>query len=343
MEDRRQTGRSLARGGHYGVRARIRPLREGEAPASGAVDERRMVEYFEEEDNTAAPDQIGLSLYHPLQERDLLPTVLHLFGREQPPSDEEVVAFYGRYGPVAGAESVDGALLPAWAARVAPVRREQLPVEVIRFACEPLWWVREQAREVRLTYYLYLGLRDNDLPSLRRLLGGVPAGRRIDEIYLLHGQLFRDVVDLQPATHAEGDARSAPEPTELAPMSGKQCRLWAATLVARQLTDAERRVVRGWEMTWSVDPSPATSDPDAGGEDLEVTRVVRCHDLMAAVYLHLGELVQAGAALRQCPGCGKLFYSGRADKRYCSPTCGDATRQRTYYRRPGRTRRSAGG
>ena len=343
MADKRQTPRELTRGGHYGVQARIRRLREGEAPASGAVDDHRMVEYFKGEGNAALPDQIDPSLYQPLEERELLTTVMHLFGREQSPSDDEVVAFYRRYGPLAGVADTDEGPLPSWAARLRPADRERLPMEAIRFACEPLWWVREQARELRLTYDLYLGLRDNDLPSLRRLLGGVPAGKRIADIYIVEGQLFRDVVDEKGPPSAEGDPGSGGEPAELEPMSGKYCRLWAAALVARQLAKAEAHVGRSWQASWPIDAPPRSPEPDSGGEDLEVVRVVRVHDLMAAVYLQLGELVQQRAVLRQCPGCGRLFYPGRANKQYCSAACGDATRQRTYYRRPGRTRKPAGG
>jgi hypothetical protein len=302
-----------------------------------------MVEYFKGEGNTALIDPVALSDYLPLQERDLLTTVMHLFGREQAPSDHEVVGFYRRYGPLGGPVWIDGAPLPAWATRLAPADRERLPMEVLRFACEPLWWVREQIGELRLTYDLYLGLRDNDLPSLRRLLGGVPAGKRIADIYIVEGQLFRDVVDEKGPPSAEGHPRPGREPAKLEPMSGKDCRLWAAALVARQLSKAETRVARIWEMAWPTDVPPGPLAPDSGGEDLEVVRVVRCPDLMAPIYLQMGELVQQRAALHQCPGCGRLFYAGRANKQYCSAACGDATRQRTYYRRPGRTRKPAGG
>ena len=344
MEDRLEKARGLTREGHHGVQARIRRLREGEAPASGAVDDRRMVEYFKGAGDTALIDLIGSSLYQPLQERELLTTVMHLFGREQSPSDDEVVAFYRRYGPLGGAAvSTNEGVFPAWAARLRPADREQLPMEVSRFACEPLWWVREQARELRLTYDLYLGLRDNDLPSLRRLLGGVPAGKQIADIYIVEGQLFRDVVDEKGPPSAEGGPASGREPAGLEPMSGKDCRLWAAALVARQLSKAEARVTRTWQVSWSIDAPPRSPEFDSGGEDLVVVRIVDCHDLMAPIYLQLGELVQQRAVLRQCPGCSRLFYPGRANKQYCSAACGDATRQRTYYRRPGRTRKPASG
>ena len=344
MADKHETPRELTRGGHYGVQARIRRLREGEAPASGVVDDHRIVEYFKGAGDTALIDQIDSSLYQPLQERDLLPTVLHLFGREQSPSDDEVVAFYRHYGPLSGPAAIDGAPLPAWSARLAPADRERLPMEAIRFACEPLWWVREQARELRLTYDLYRGLRDNDLPSLRRLLGGVPVGKRIADIYIVEGRLFRDVADPQlpvPAT-AEDDSGLGREPAELEPMGEKDCRLWAAALVARQLTKAEARVARSWRMCWPIDCPPEPPEPDSAGKQLDVVRVVHFRDLMAPIYLQLGELVQRRELLRQCPGCSRLFYPRRANKQYCSAACGDATRQRTHYRRPGRTRKSPG-
>ncbi len=345
MADKRKTPRELTRGGQYGVQARLRRLREGEAPATGVVDDHRMVEYFKGAGDTALIDLIDSSLYQPLQERDLLTTVMHLFGREQSPSDDEVVAFYRRYGPLAGVADTDEGPLPSWAARLRPTDRRLLPKEVFRFACEPLWWVREQARELRLTYDLYLGLRQNDLPSLRRLLGGVPVGKQIADIYIVEGRLFRDVADPQlpvPVT-AEGDSGPGREPAGLEPMSGKDCCLWAAALVARQLTEAEARVARSWRIYWPIDTPPRSPEADSGGEDLDVVRVVHFHDLMAPIYLQLGELVQRRELLRQCPGCSRLFYPGRANKQYCSTACGDATRQRTYYRRPGRTRKPPAG
>ena len=338
MTGRQQMAREDLR---YGVQARIRPLRRGEFPAGGTVDDTRMVHYFiAMGKNTVHPDLVTSSGYRPLEERELLTTVMHVFGREQSPSDNEVVAFYRRYGPVAGAAVVAGALVPAWAERLQLADRDELPPEVMRFACEPVWWVREQARELRLTYDLYRALREADLASLRSLLGGVPEGKQVVDVHIVQGRLFRDVADSLPPSAAGKESTPAQQAAELTPLSALDCRVWAATLIARQLNRAEAGVRRTWEMVWPTYPIPPEIQPEGEPESerLDVLPVWRSDGLVPAIYLQLGELVKRRELLRQCPGCDRLFYAGRANRQYCSAACGDATRQRIYYRRPGRVR-----
>ena len=76
--------------------------------------------------------------------------------------------------------------------------------------------------------------------------------------------------------------------------------------------------------------SEPDGSPRAGTAGLVRVRSVR--SLLGALYVQLGELVGAGAILRQCPGCNRLFYPGRSDQEYCDRRCGDAARQRIYYR-----------
>ena len=63
-----------------------------------------------------------------------------------------------------------------------------------------------------------------------------------------------------------------------------------------------------------------------------LVRVSSFHGLDTALHLQLGELVARDLALPHCIGCQRLFYPRRTDQRYCTAACGDATRQRGYYR-----------
>jgi hypothetical protein len=53
---------------------------------------------------------------------------------------------------------------------------------------------------------------------------------------------------------------------------------------------------------------------------------------MSAMYLQLGDAVEERTVLRQCPGCDRLFHPKRRNQDYCTARCGDAARQRSYYR-----------
>jgi hypothetical protein len=72
-----------------------------------------------------------------------------------------------------------------------------------------------------------------------------------------------------------------------------------------------------------------------GIPDSDPLGLVRCRsaqDLTAAMYLQLGELVARHVVLYQCEGCGRLFYRRHGKQRFCAASCGDAARQRDYYR-----------
>jgi hypothetical protein len=55
--------------------------------------------------------------------------------------------------------------------------------------------VREQAIELRLSYHLWAALRQDNVPALRALLGGVPEGNVVTSVDIVFGRVIHRVVD----------------------------------------------------------------------------------------------------------------------------------------------------
>jgi len=328
------------------VRARLRPLRPAETPAASPTPDGRMVEYFQRRGPFVEPDWPNDSSYNPLREPKLLTEFLHLFGRDQAPTDNEVIGFYGRYGYLGEHTTIGTDYLqhaPLWMGRLEPEDQQRLLSEDkgIHWS-EPVWWLRERGREMRLLYQLYLGLQENRLNSLRSLLGPVPEGKWICGIEIVAGNVIRDVAAQHtripglPDQSTRERLGAAPSDSErrLRPLSGEECVLWARRLLASRLNDGEGGTFTEWADVRRALESATKGEPDgtprSGTAGLVRVRSVR--SLLAALYVHLGQLVSTGMALRQCPGCDRLFYPGRSDQEYCDQRCGDAARQRIYYR-----------
>ena len=329
------------------VRARIRPLRPSEAPAASPTLDGRMVEFFRVYRGGLEPDWPEDWSYNPLREPKLLTDFLHVFGRDQAPTDEEVIDFYGRYGRLGEHTTVQTAAgiqyAPLWIDRLEPEDQQQLVLEKKGLPwCEPVWWLRERGREMRLLYQLYLGLQENRLNSLRSLLGPVPEGKWICGIEILAGTVIRDVaaehtrVPGLPDESTRERLSAAPPESErkLQPLSDEECVRWARRLLASRLTAGEGRTFTEWVDVRQALECATKGEPDGSPRSgtAGLVRVRPVQSLLAALYVHLVQLVSAGVVLRQCPGCDRLFYPGRSDQEYCDPRCGDAARQRIYYR-----------
>jgi hypothetical protein len=102
------------------------------------------------------------------------------------------------------------------------------------------------------------------------------------------------------------------------PLTEHECHRWGYQLLADQLTQAQAQS----SVSWMVD--------DEGGYRLVQGR--RFPDLMVAVYLQLGDMVKQRKLYRVCEGCGGPFWSEGGKRRFCHPRCGDAYRQRHFYR-----------
>jgi hypothetical protein len=336
------------------VRAHVRPAQEWELPAGAGVRDQRVVEFWHESGSRHhMVDDIGW--YAPLQAPDLLGKFTHVFAGPQSPKDKAVISFYAQYGPLQEFVIVDARRLPAWTQRLEPQHQERLSSEARNGLLEPLWWVREKAQEARLTYDLYAGLRERDIASLRAMLGDVPSGKRIISIYILAGQVMRDLVDERDMeqgpnlSQQEGvvrraagsfswDSRSVGEGGQLPslrPMTEEEATYWAKRVLADQLNAAEQRSFRRWvapdellRQTHSREEEPKGAAPE---DRLELMRMRAFNGLMTAIYLQIADLLERGAMLRHCPGCQRLYYPARSDQIYCDVRCGEATRQRQHY------------
>jgi hypothetical protein len=340
-------------------------------PAGAGVMDNRVVECWRTLESDV-PMLDATELYSPSSDFDLLGRFIQVFAGEQAPADEAVIEFDGRYGPLLESVTVDGKRVAAWTRRLEEQDQLKLSEEARSGLCEPLWWVRERALEVHLTYDLYAALQGDKISSLRALLGGVPAGKRILSMYILAGRIMRDLVGEEEVgkgedrSRHEGIVRRAPgsfawdsfavgeQPAEsaLRALTDDECRYWARTLLAGQLNLAERGTRREWTPTdYFLPQAWAKGEPDgaepSGG--LGLVWGCRFESLTAAIYLQIAHLAQRNITLRQCPGCQRLFYSRRRNQLYCDAYCGNAARQRAHYaenpkkakRRVNRRRRGA--
>jgi len=295
------------------VRARLRPLEPFETQAGSQPEDSRMVEFWKQEGDLPLPDTIGE--YSALDTPSLLGDYIHVFGRDEAPPDRDVIDFFAAYGPLWERSWQSGLPSPLWAEELDERDRGRLSVPAQLALCEPVWLLKQRARELRRAYQLYLALRGKGLPALRALLGGgLEQGRRIADIRLLEGELIRDT---------EPDGSSSPTGMRrLRPVPEWECRLHANALLSEQLSRGEAGLRRYWDVLW-----PAVSEDTW----MSLTRGRMLESLTAALFLQLAQLVEENAVLTQCQGCGRLFHPGRRDQVYCSVRCGDATRQRGYY------------
>jgi hypothetical protein len=307
-----------------------------------------MVEFWKMEKaewtgNAAVPMLDVIDYYDLLEERDLLPDFIATFGSEGLPSENKVIAFYARYGPLQDSISREGREVPRWVERLDPERRKDLPREVWERWCEPLWQAREQALELELTYEVAAGLREGNLEFLRSILGEVPQGKVIASAYLVAGRVVRDLLDEEDVQRkgagsfsVEHDQASDPLPERrLRPLTDEETLHFARMLLCEQLNAAEGRSRREWVARERILGGSVAGKVGPEGTSpanrLGLVRVRSVQGLTAAIYLQISELVEEGVALRSCSNCRRLFYAGRTDQIYCTAGCGDAARQRGYY------------
>jgi len=290
--------------------------------------------------------------YPPLADPDLLGRFLHTFASQASPSDREVVAWYRQGGPLGEMTLIEGQRWPRWAERLEPEQRQRLSAEARAGYAEPLWWVRERAQELQVSYQLWAGLCRGEIEALRALLGGgVPQGKVLSDLYLLAGRLVRELVEESDVgTGQAGSAGLTIEPAvahpRLRPMSEQECRRWARRLLARQLNAAEQTSSRGWllpeeALGWRSLGKAERAKALIAGADL--VRSHRFEGLTTGLYLLLGQLIEQGMVLPHCRGCQRLFHPRRKGQRYCTPQCGDTDRQRRIYRPRKRSRTREGG
>jgi hypothetical protein len=327
------------------VRARIRRLQEWERPEGLEIADDRMVEFASDQQGMLIED--WFDLYQPLLEPELWPEFVRLFADETPPSAPEVIRFYGRYGPLRVTAEEGKKQAPAWTQRLSERARRRLAPEAGRGLCEPLWWLQEKARELKLTYEVYAALQQGRLSELAARLGPVPEGKQIIQVSIEGDQLVRWAVDEEAeGKRQRGRASSAPVEERLSaePSPGvasrallqEEARHLAMQVLAGQLNQGEERGYRRWAVYQPLPLGDRRRQPwgEPSPASLALVRDQYFRDLLAAMYLLLGELVAQRSVLRVCSGCRRLFYPGRRDQVYCSKHCGDATRQRLYYRNP---------
>jgi hypothetical protein len=305
----------------------LRALEPWERPALGGTADDRMAVYARMiAGDMALPDWVGI--YTPLANPDLLADFMRIFGRPRPPRDSQVIRFYREYGPLYLASEADG--MPAWAELLSETDRRRLTSEA-RLMSEPVWWLMLKAREVARAYDLYLALKEDDPAAVRGLLRGIPEGVRLNRFEWQQGEIIAYIAEEEPAP-PRGRAHSAAveqplsrdhAPSGLHPLADEEYCQWGKRLLADRLSLGDRGSRPGWRL------SELPSLP------IEVTTAVpglvrsRTFDnLLAAMYLQLGEMVTRGEVLGECRGCGGRFRTTHRGREYCDRYCSDAARQR---------------
>ena len=252
---------------------------------------------------------------------------MRLFGRGKLPRDPRVLEFYRRYGPVSQSKTLKDS--PVWLSRLSARARSRLSAEARQGLCEPLWWVAEEARRMWLCYELYRSLLQEDLPSVRALLGEVPQGEDVRGTRLspIGISLLTAEAEPRPGGRRRAGSAALERPAERVsaqvpgrPLTDEECCRWGWRLLADRLTAAQEQS----SVNWLV-------DEEEGRYRLVKGR--RFRDLVVAMYLQLGEMMDRGELYRTCRGCGGPFWPARGKQRFCDPRCGDAYRQRRFYRR----------
>jgi len=342
------------------VRARLRRLGKWECPVDREIDDDRMVGFDEVEERvettragrrkTERTSRVSyldsLSYYEPLADRGLALEFLHVFGGERLPSAHQVIGFYQSYGPLCVAvrhrqqPEGDPELLPAWALRLTEEARSRLRLADRLLQSEPLWWLREKARELDLTYQLYDALRTGTLSRLRALLGTVPEGMHLTEMRIERGEIRRYGLDSGDWEKKVGSVALVELPWEETAgqphrvLSREECLGHAAQLLVQQLNWGEEHSRRKWARYVPLPTDTPSTRPlgELNPGALGVVPEQHFDNLLAAMYLQLGDIVQGEAVLKVCEGCRRLFFRGRSDQVYCTKHCGDAHRQRMRYR-----------
>ena len=105
------------------------------------------------------------------------------------------------------------------------------------------------------------------------------------------------------------------------PLTDEECRHWGYQLLAGQLSAAQQQS----SVKWMV-------EQEGGSYGLVQGRSFP--DLVVAMYLQLGEMMRRGERYRTCQGCGGPFWFRGGKQKFCDTRCGDAYRQRRFYRHP---------
>jgi len=315
----------------FQVDATIRPLEQSERPAWSLVPDDRMVVFGGQTGSGMAAVR-WTDPYSPVDTPALSADFMRLFGGASLPRDQRVIEFYREYGPLRQKTESDGRETGAWVERLSAPARRELSAEVRLLLCEPLWSVAEVGREMRLFYEVYRALASDDLTSLRSILGGVPQGEEVRGVRLAATGISLLTAEAEPEKRPKGRRRSSSAaverpttsvPADVArrPLTDEECRRWGNQVLADQLTAAQQHS----SVKWMVD--------DESGE-YQLVRGRTFPDLAVGMYLQLGDMMEQGEIYRTCEGCGGPFWSRGGKRKFCDTLCGDAYRQRRFYRHP---------
>jgi len=270
--------------------------------------------------------------YPVLQDDAVLPEFVLAFAVPRVPSDDEVLSFYSRFGPLGDTQ---------WQDQFLPEDARLLPQAAQQGLREPVWYVRQLATELDVVCRLYWGLADRQVEVLRKILGPAPTTGQLVNVLLLGGMVHKfwaSPEDLARRVGSIGEfAPSDSDPGR--DFTAEECFSYGRSLLAGAINEKEAKAYRQWTAQREVPappetrrrskrPKPRPENPILGG-----TRAVLFPSLIVALYLKLSDAIAEGRVLRPCQGCGRYFHPDRTDQLYCKVRCSNAYRRREFTRR----------
>lgn len=267
--------------------------------------------------------------YSPLDDPEVLSEFVATFAESVPPTDEGVVHFYRRFGPLRD---------EGWQHDFSNQDRSELPRMTQARLREPVWWVRELATELAFCCHLYWGLADSRVDVLRDVLGPAPSSGQLVQIMMLGGTLHKVWAspgdrERRVGSFGEWEPSDQDGGREFTP---DECFSYARSLLSGHLNQYERQAHRQWVPRTEL---PATSPVRRRGKKpkprpenaiLSGYRSVVFDTLIGALYLKLSDAVAEGRLLRRCQACQRFFFPDRPDQQYCKTRCSNVYRRRQF-------------
>jgi len=270
--------------------------------------------------------------YPVLQDDAVLPEFIHTFAAPRVPTDEEVLSFYARFGPLGDTE---------WQDQFLPEDRRLLPQATHLGLREPVWYARQLATELDVICRLYWGLADRQVEVLPAILGPAPTTGQLVNVLLLSGTVHKFWASPDDLARRVGSiGQFAPSPSDPGrDFTPEECFGYGRSLLAGAINQKEAKAYRQWTAQREVPappetrrrskrPKPRPENPILGG-----TRAVLFPSLIVALHLKLSDAIAEGRLLRPCEGCGRYFHPDRPDQLYCKVRCSNAYRRREFSRR----------
>ena len=271
-----------------------------------------------------------LEAYSPIADPQLLGDFVELFALPRIPADQDIVAFYARYGRLGD---------QGWMDTLSEADRRRLPEAARSGWREPAWFLREAATELSIYSALYWALCDSRIDVIRQILGKAPSTGQLVQVMIPAGEVKKPWVSPEEQKQRV-TSFGYWEPSGADPgreFSLEECLHHARGLLWAQLNAREARAHRQWTHPRQLPQEASKRARGRAGRaepnPLAGSRTVVFDSLLTAMYLQLSEAAEASRLLRRCGACQRFFYPDRPNQFYCRTRCSNAYRRRQFVQR----------